>query len=95
MQCSDRGQACVFCSCARQRSINPHIALVSLSRTLSCLPPPHTPHPLPPVLPPVPFPSRFTPADGHGGGAMINTGDASHGTADLHFGVPIGLAPGL
>jgi hypothetical protein len=36
----------------------------------------------------------YTPEDGHGGGAMINTGDTSHGAADLHFGVPIGLAPG-
>ena len=36
----------------------------------------------------------FTPADNDEGGAMINTGDASHGRSDLHFGVPIGLAKG-
>jgi len=37
----------------------------------------------------------FTPADGHDGGGMLNAGrNGSKGaSADLHFGVPIGLAP--
>ena len=32
--------------------------------------------------------------DHAGGGAMVNPGDPSHGRADLHFGVPIGMAKG-